>query len=222
MRPVPALLALILLAAVPPPQSGRDWRQSVTPTPAGAHLIGNAAARVKLVEYGSYTCPHCAEFAAESGPVLKDRLIRSGTVSLEYRHLVRDGLDLAAVILARCGGPQRFAATHELIFATQGQWLQRGYDYQQANGQRIAMYPQLAQLRALADGSGLTAIVQARGLTPAAMDACFADAAAVDRLLNAPVPASVHSTPSFFVNGKLVDHVGWAGLFPKLQAAGAR
>lgn len=219
---VRVLLALLLLAAAPPRQSPRDWRQAVVRTPAGAHVIGNPAARVRLVEYGSYTCPSCAAFAADSGPVLKDRLIRSGTVSLEYRHLVRDALDFAAVILARCAGPQRFAAMHELIFATQGQWLQRGYAYQQANSQRIAMYPQEAQLRALADGAGLTGLVQARGLTPAATDACFADRAAMDRLLNAPVPAGVHSTPSFFVNGRLVDHVGWAGLLPKLQAAGAR
>lgn len=219
MRAVLALLALMLLAAATP---ARDWRQVVSPTPAGGRLIGNPAARVKLIEYGSYTCPHCAEFAAESGPVLRDRMVRAGTLSLEYRHLIRDGIDLAAVILARCGGPKAFAATHDAIFASQGQWLQRGFEFQQSAGARIAMYPRLAQLRALADGAGLTALVQARGLGAAATDACFADSAAIDRLMTAEIPAGVDSTPSFFVNGKLVPHVGWAGLLPVLQAAGAR
>ncbi len=220
MRIAFALVALFLLSATP----ARDWRQVSTRTPTGAHLIGNPAARVKLVEYASYTCPHCAEFAEQSAPVLKDRMVRSGAVSLEYRHLIRDGMDLAAAVLARCAGPKAFAATSDMIFATQGRWLQRAFDYQQANSARIAMYPRLGQLRALADGSGLTALVQARGLSAAATDACFADAAEVDRILKmtADVPAGVDSTPSFFVNGKLVPHVGWAGLLPVLQAAGAR
>lgn len=224
-RSIAALSVLILLAAATsarPP--ARDWRQAAVRTPTGAHLIGNPAARVKLIEYASYTCPHCGEFAAESGPVLKDRMIRDGSVSLEYRHLIRDALDLSAAILARCAGPRAFPATSEAIFAAQGQWLQRGFEFQQANGQRIAMYPRLGQLRALADGAGLTALVQARGLGAAATDACFADAGEVDRILKmtADTPAGVDSTPSFFVNGKLVPHVGWAGLLPKLQAAGAR
>lgn len=219
MRIILTLIGVVLLSAATP---ARDWRQAIVRTPTGAHLIGNPAARVKLIEYASYTCPHCAEFAAQSGPVLNDRLIRNGAVSLEYRHLIRDGLDLAAAILARCGGPKAFAGASEAIFATQGQWLQRGFDYQQANSRRIALYPRLAQLRALADGAGLTALVQARGLSAAATDACFADAAEVDRILATPIPAGVDSTPSFLVNGKLVPHVGWAGLLPVLQAAGAR
>lgn len=220
MRTLLALLALTVLAAAP----AQDWRQSVTRTPTGTHLIGNPAARVKLVEYASYTCPHCAEFAEQSAPVLKDRMVRDGSVSLEYRHLIRDALDLAAAVLARCGGPRQFAATSDAIFAAQPQWLERGYEYQQANGRRIAMYPRLGQLRALADGAGLTALVQARGLTPAATDACFADAGEVDRILKitAATPPGVDSTPSFFVNGKLVPHVDWAGLQPVLRAAGAR
>lgn len=220
MRALLALVALFLVGAAP----ARDWRQVSTRTPTGAHVIGNPAARVKLIEYASYTCPHCAEFAEQSGPVLKDRLIRDGSVSLEYRHLIRDGLDLAAAILARCAGPKAFPGTSEAIFAGQPQWLQRGFEFQQANGQRIALYPRLGQVRALADGAGLTALVQARGLSAAATDACFADAAEVDRILKmtADTPAGVDSTPSFFVNGKLVPHVGWAGLLPKLQAAGAR
>jgi protein-disulfide isomerase len=46
---------------VPPPQGG-DWTQVVTQTPEGGMLMGNPNAKVKLVEYGSLTCPHCREF----------------------------------------------------------------------------------------------------------------------------------------------------------------
>lgn len=220
MRLLTALLGLVLLAAAP----ARDWRTVATMTAGGAYRIGNPGAPVKLVEYASYTCPHCAAFAVESEPVLKHRMIRAGQVSLELRHLIRDPLDLAAAVLARCTGPRGFAGTTAAIFAAQGEWLERGYQYQQTNAAILATYARPDQLRALADGSGLTALVQARGLTPKATDACFADAGEVDRILRitTAVPAGVDSTPTFFVNGKLVSHVGWAGLLSALRAAGAR
>ena len=86
------------------------------------------------------------------------------------------------------------------------------------------MYPALAQLRALVDGAGLTEAIVARGLSPAAVDACFADQAEVDRItaMSTRLPPGVDSTPSFLINGKLAAHVGWPELQQRLRAAGAR
>ena len=218
MRGFLALLALPALVAAAPVQ--RDWTAVATRTPSGAYLIGNPQARVKLVEYASYTCSHCADFSRDSAAVLKGQMIRSGSTSLELRHVVFNALDLAAAILARCTGPRNFAATSAWLWATQADWMTRGSQFSQANGQRIAMYPPLAQTRALADGSGLTAAVVARGLAPAAVDACFADAGEVDRITG--MAPDVHSTPTFFLNGRLVANVDWAKLESRLRAAGAR
>ena len=107
MRWLFVFLSLVLLTAAAPV---RDWSATTTRLPSGAMLIGNPAAPLKLVEYGSYTCSHCAAFAAESDKVLKHEMIATGSVSLEYRHLIRDRLDLAAAILARCAGTPRFAS----------------------------------------------------------------------------------------------------------------
>ena len=221
MRLLLSLLAFLMLAAATP---ARDWTAVAGKTPTGAFLIGNPRAPIRLVEYASMTCPHCAHFSMESAPVLKDRWIRSGQVSLEFRHFVFNPLDLGAVVLARCAGPARFAATTAFIYQTQGEWLDRGSQYQQANGQRLGMYPPLAQLRALVDGAGLTDAIVARGLSRAAVDTCFADGAEIDRItaMAAHLPPGVDSTPSFFVNGKLVAHVGWPELQQQLRAAGAR
>ncbi|HEX2762279.1 MAG TPA: thioredoxin domain-containing protein, partial [Allosphingosinicella sp.] len=41
----------------------RDWTRTVVATPEGGFRMGNPAARVKLVEYGSLTCGHCAAFS---------------------------------------------------------------------------------------------------------------------------------------------------------------
>jgi protein-disulfide isomerase len=219
MRLLVLAFALLLTAAAP-----RDWSQVTTRLPSGAFLTGNPAARTKLVEYASYTCSHCAHFSAESEPVLKKQMIRSGSTSLEFRHLIRDGLDLGAAIVARCTGPAGFAATTADIFAQQETWLPRGAEWQQANAARIGTWPPADQFRALADGAGLTAIGRAHGLTDQRLAACFADRAEIDRIvaLTRAAPAEVKGTPTFFVNGRLVAGADWTRLQPALRAAGAR
>lgn len=217
-------MALLTLAPVPSgatPQAraaqGRDWAQSVVATEGGGFLRGNPAARTKVVEYASYTCPHCAHFAAESKAGL-DGLIRSGSTSIEYRHLIRDPLDLAAVIVARCGGPRRFAALNAAIFGAQATWLPRGAEFAQTNRETLAAAEPGAQLRGLAEGAGLLAIGRARGLTDAELGRCFADKAALDRLLASTrdVPPEVTGTPSFLINGRYADVHDWTRLQPLL------
>ena len=214
-----ALLGLFLLAAAP----ARDWSAIARPTPAGSYVIGAPTAPLKLVEYASYTCPHCAHFTAESDAELTP-LIRSGRVSLEVRHVVRDGLDLAAALVARCGGPARFARLHRAVFAGQSAWLERGSAYAAANESSLRLYPVMGQFRALADGSGLLAIGRANGLSAAELDRCFADQVAADRLtdMTAALPREVTGTPAFYLNGKLLPASGWAQLRPLLRAPGAR
>lgn len=221
MRIVLALFAALLLSAAAP----RDWTATVTRTPLGAYVLGNPQARVKLVEYASYTCPHCAAFARESDAVLKGRMIRSGSTSLEVRHYIRDSLDLSAAILARCTGPRGFFGASAAIFVAQGEWLARGMEFDRANANQLELYSQADQLRAMADGSGLTALIQRRGLSEAATAACFNDDAATARItaMTAAAPAGLPGTPTFFINGRVVPRAAaWGPLEPALRAAGAR
>lgn len=221
LRLLIAMMGVALLTAAAPV---RDWSAHVAKLPTGAFVIGNPAAKVKLVEYASYTCPHCAAFVAEAEPVLLHRMVRSGSTSWEVRNLIRDRIDLAAAMLAHCAGPAGFAAMNTAIFAQQPQWLDRAMDFQQTNGARLQMYPVLGQLRAYADGVGLTAIGRAHGLSAARIDACYADQAELDRItaMTAAVPEGVAGTPAFIVNGKLVTGANWATVQPILVAAGAK
>ena len=199
--------------------AARDWSRSVVATPEGGHLHGNPAAATKIVEYASYTCPHCAHFAAESKAGLAP-LIRSGRGNIEYRHLVRDPLDLAAVLMARCGGPRRFAALNGAIFAGQQVWMPRGAEFARTNAATLAQAQPLAQLRALAEGAGLLAIGRAQGLTDPQLARCFGDAAALDRVVAASrtMPPEVTGTPAFFVNGRYTGVHDWTRLQPLLAA----
>ena len=87
------------------PPAGGDWTKMVTNTPQGGVLMGNPNADVKIVEYGSLTCPHCAVFAEKGAPQLIYNYVKTGRVSYEFLNFLRDGLDMALPLVAHCAGP---------------------------------------------------------------------------------------------------------------------
>lgn len=211
--------ALLLTGATP-----RPWSAVATLSPSGSYVIGNPKARVKLIEYVSYTCPHCRHFAEESAATLKGKMIRSGSTSVEIRSSVHDKLDLVAATVARCAGTKAFPAVHDALFAAQEAWVTQGMGYDQTNNARLAMYPQAAQLRTLADGSGIADLARANGMTTEGIDACFADPANVKKTLEVAqsISGKIRGTPSFELGGKMIGSVDWAKLEPTLRAAGAK
>ncbi|HEY6817620.1 MAG TPA: thioredoxin domain-containing protein, partial [Croceibacterium sp.] len=104
-------------------QTNRNWPTVVVETADGAHRIGNPEAKVKLVEYVSYTCPHCAEFTREADDRIKLSYVTAGNLSLEVRHLIRDPVDLTAVMLVNCGPASKFALNHNAFMLQQARWI---------------------------------------------------------------------------------------------------
>lgn len=223
LRMLLALIALLGFGTVVLAQA-RDWRATVTKSANGSYVIGNPNAKVKLVEYVSYTCPHCGHFIAESAAGLRGQMVKSGSTSVELRNAVRDRLDLTAALLARCTGQRRFFETTDAMFAAQEDWVTRGSRFEATNAARLATRPQPAQLQALADGSGLSDIVRSRGMTDATIAACLAnDAEMAVVVKNTDASwAKIHGTPAFEVNGKTVDTTEWAVLEKSLRAVGAK
>lgn len=204
--------------------TARDWSTHVVQAPSGAYLIGNPAAKVRLVEYLSYTCGHCAEFMAESKAPLKDGYVRRGAVRIEVRHAVRDPLDMAAALLARCAGPRGFVGATDAIFAEQRDWARRGGAWWQANAPALQSETRLMQLKAAAEGSGLSTLMRGRGMSDAAINQCFATPTDLNRLTAMADAAwkSIKGTPTFVINGKTGGGGHWDTLEPELRAAGAR
>jgi protein-disulfide isomerase len=211
----------MLIGAAP----AKDWRQTVGVAPTGGFTVGNPAAKVKLVEYLSYTCPHCGHFVEESKVALHDGLVRRGVVRVETRSAVRDPYDLAAWMVARCGGPRRFAALNAAIFASQAAWMDKGQAYATANLESLKALPQLAQIAKLIEETGLGLIGARAGVTPVAMKACLASDVQLKAVLAMTEGAfkKIPGTPGFEINGVVADNVAdWGALEPKLRAAGAR
>jgi protein-disulfide isomerase len=200
----------------------RDWARVVSITPEGGFRMGNPDARVKLVEYGSLTCPTCARFSNEAKAALAAR-VRIGKVSFEFRNYVLNGLDLGAALLARCGGPSRFFPLTEDFYATQPQWTGKVTGMTQAQKDQLQKLPADRQIGRIAEIGGLTRMAAAAGVTPQQASACLSDKGAVDRLVQmrqAGDAAGVHGTPTFFINGAAADAHDWAGLLPAIQKAG--
>lgn len=219
-----ALVGLVAPAAhaAPAPATAVDWARSVVQTPEGGFRMGNPNAKVKLVEYGSLTCSHCAAFARAGMAPLVATYVKSGKVSYEFRNFVLNGLDVAASLLARCGGPGRFFPVADKLYSTQGQWMGRATSLTQAQKDRLAAAPESERLALYAGEVGLTQLAAQQGIAPASAKKCLTDQAAVTRLGQIAEAASaqgVAGTPTFLLNGTNIGTHSWATLEPILRGS---
>lgn len=205
-------------------QAQRDWSAVYSISPAGGFVIGNPAAKVKLVEYMSLTCPHCAHFAESGWGALKAGFIRSGKVSLEVRNAVRDRYDLVATLLARCDGPKSSFVRNEALFARQDAWLARAASFDQAEGERLNGMSHQEAMTAMANGIGLDELLGPHGLPSARVKACLGNKAEQKKIAAMTKEAwekrRIPGTPAFLINGVLQEDVSsWETLEPRLRAA---
>jgi protein-disulfide isomerase len=199
-----------------------DWTQIVTQTQDGGFLMGNPNAPVKLVEYASLTCPHCATFSQEGSEKLKSQYVKSGQVSFEFRNFVLNPIDLAATMLVRCQGPGPFFKSVEQLFATQQQWTAGASGMSPEEQQRIAALPRDQQAGAFAKAAGIDTFFRQRGMPEARVNSCLADQQSVQKLVQINETAvqrdKVEGTPTFLINGEKVENVTtWQALEPKLR-----
>ncbi len=115
-----------------------NWGAQVSVTANGSHRLGNPDAPVKLVEYVSYTCPHCAHFHKEADPALRMTLVPKGRVSVTVTNLLRNPIDLTVAMLVNCGDPKRFFTRHRAFFATQDTWLAKAGNAIAASARSLA------------------------------------------------------------------------------------
>ena len=205
------------------PQAGPRWDQTVTLTEQGFPVMGNPAAPVKVVEFISFTCPHCADFAQEAKVPLTLGLVRQGKVSLELRPFIRMSLDEIPSLLALCGDKSKYFPNEAALLAAQKTWFRPPADpTYQARWQALERDP-AAQRKVAARDLGLYKIMLARGYTAKQLDACVTDQKKLD-WLNAQTnyagtTIGVQGTPSFMVNGQLQDVYAWGPLKPRIEAA---
>ncbi len=205
---------------------GTQWTDTTTVSDDGGYILGNPEAPIKLVEYGSLTCPACAAFSVEGAAKLEEDYVNSGRVSYEFRSvLIHGAADLVLTKLVTCGAKEAVHPLANQVWANLNPIL----DGIQANTAALegAMgLPEEQRLPAYAEAGGLYEFFSARGLSRDQAESCLADFDAVQALAEQTEAAArrdeVERTPTFFLNGRQLEETRWEDVEPALQRAGAR
>ena len=211
------------LAKVPAP-AGKAWSDVVDVTPDGGYRMGNPDAAIKLVEYGSLSCPHCAHLAEEGFSPLVNDFVGSGRVSYEYRSFAIHSVDVPLTMLAQCADKGAFFALVDQLYANQTALLDRAQKGEtQANAANKLADNQ--RFIAISDALGFTDFFAARGVPKAQADKCLAEQKTATEIATRAQNwgnKGIDSTPTLFINNRKIEGGTWADVKTALQNAGAR
>ena len=148
--------------------------------------LGEPEAPVTVIEYASFTCPHCATFHQQSFDRLKEEYVDTGQVRYVYREVYFDRFGLWASLVARCAGADRYFGIVDLLYERQSEWLAGGEPAEIAENLR-----RLGRSAGLDDGQ----------LNQCLQDGEKAQALVAEYQKNAEADG-INSTPSFVIGGE--------------------
>ena len=158
-------------------------------------ISGNPDSAVTVMEYASFTCPHCASFHANTYPQLKANYIDTNKIKFVYRDVYFDRFGLWASMIARCDDTKFFGVA-DMLYKRQAEWSRVGDP---------------AEVVAAMRKIGLLA-----GLTNQQMDDCLNNQkmaeALVARFQETSTADEVTSTPTLFVNGTKYSNMAYTEL----------
>jgi protein-disulfide isomerase len=146
------------------------------------HVEGDPNAPITLIEYASFTCPHCAEFNTVELPQIKTQWIDTGKVKLVYRDFPLDETAAKVAQLANCAGKDKYFAVVDMIFRGQGTWA--------TAADPIAELSKSLRIAGMGDNE---------------VKACLANTAGADAVVasyRSGETVGVNSTPTLFINGE--------------------
>lgn len=150
--------------------------------------LGDETAPLTVIEYASFTCPHCKNFHKDTFDQFKANYIDTGKVHFIYREVYFDRFGLWAGMVARCGGGEKYFPIADMIYEQQADWT-KGEGPAEIAG-------------------NLATIGRTAGLTGDEVDACLQDGDMAQAMVavyqeNAEADG-IRSTPSFLIGGELV------------------
>ena len=156
--------------------------------------MGEPDAPIVVIEYASYTCPHCARFDTEVLPQLKADYIDTGKVLFIHREIYFDRFGLWAALLARCGDGTRYFGMNDMIYSTQSDWL--------GSGDPQEVVTNLRKMGRLA------------GMEDAQITACLEDSETAQQLVatfqHYSEADGINSTPTFMINDVKYSNMSYA------------
>ena len=156
-------------------------------------VLGNEDAPITVIEYASFTCPHCANFHDTVFKKLKQNYIDTGKIKFVHREVYFDQFGLWAGMIARCGGDARYFGLTDLIYSGQRDWI--------GDGSPSTIVANLKKL-------GRTA-----GMTDEQMDACLQDEDSAQSLVAAyrqnASADEITGTPTFIIDGEKYSNMNY-------------
>jgi len=157
--------------------------------------LGAESSKVTIVEYASFTCPHCANFHKGPFKELKAEYLDTDKVTFIYRDVYFDRFGLWASMVARCAGPEKFFGISDMIYNQQREWT---------DGEPVKIADNLRRIGKVA------------GIAPDQVEACLNDSEKAKALVawyqkNAEAD-DVNSTPTLVINGKKYNNMNYADL----------
>jgi protein-disulfide isomerase len=218
-----------IIAAVAPP-AGKAWTEVLEETTDGGVRMGNPDAPIKLVEYGSLSCPHCAKLSQDGFPTLMKDYVATGKVNFEYRSFAIHPQDVPLTMLVRCAPKEAFFPLVEQIYTNFDAMNAPYNDKARIDQAQAAMQlPPAQRWSAFSDAVGYSDFFAARGVSKDQGKACLADlgkATLVAEQAKKYGEAGISSTPTLVLNGTQLDmplgSEPWDILQAALKQAGAR
>ncbi len=166
-------------------------------------VLGDPDAPIELIEYASYTCPHCASFHANVFGQLKTDYIDTGKVRFIYREVYFDKFGLWASMVARCGGEMRYFGIQKMLYEEQREWIGSGKDTMEIV-------------------ENLRTIGKRAGLTDEDLDACLNDGETAEALYQKFTKEmeeyDINATPTLVIDGEKHSNMNYADLKEILDA----
>ncbi len=163
--------------------------------------VGAEDAPITMVEYASFTCPHCANFHSDVLPLITENYIDTGKVRMIYRGVYFDRLGLWADMVARCGGPDRYFGIASMIYDKQREWT--------------------AAEDAVGVVDNLYAIGRLAGMNQTDMEACMQDNVTAQAMVKSSTENAeadgVNSTPTFVINGQTMSNMSYSGFADEFE-----
>lgn len=208
--------------------AAQKWEDVVSATASGGMLMGNPQATIKLVEYGSLSCPHCARFAQEAMAPLKSEFVSSGRVSYEFRSFAIHPQDVPLTVLVRCAPKESFFPLLEQVYGNfEAMQTPLEDPAVQKAAQAASSLPPAQRYPALSDALKYTDFFAARGVSVDQAHACLANIQTATEVANhakAYGEAGINSTPTMVLNGFQLpsEQSEWPKVAEALRAAGSR
>ncbi len=151
-------------------------------------VIGDENAPITIIEYASMSCSHCADFHIKTLPNLKTEFIDTGKVRMVFRDYPFNYPALLGSMMMRCIPNELRYDYMNALYTLQTNWVNRD--------------PKISKKE-------LYKIMQSGGMSKDEFDACYSNLDNENLILEGVMAAqkdfNIQSTPSFIVNGNIVE-----------------